>query len=130
MIEQPTQRNADAHNETAEPTPSFRLLRRNGLRLTAAERQSGWLWHGYLLPGRMTMFTGQWKLGKTTLVALLLSRMRSGGELAGCAVRPAKAIVVTDEIADLWDVRCEQFDIGDHVGFMAQPFRGPPLMED
>jgi hypothetical protein len=76
------------------------------------------------------MFTGQWKLGKTTLVALLLNRMASGGELAGQPVRQGKAVVVSDESIELWRLRVEQFEIGDHVGVLCRPFRGQPVREE
>jgi hypothetical protein len=42
-----------------------------------------WFWYGYLGPGKVTLLTSQWKSGKTTLLALLLARMQSGGVLAG-----------------------------------------------
>jgi hypothetical protein len=42
-----------------------------------------WLWHGYLLPGAVTLLTSQWKSGKTTLASILLSRPKGGGQLAG-----------------------------------------------
>src|SRR5438067_2210940 len=45
-----------------------------------------WLWQGYLAPGNVTLLTSQWKTGKTTLLALLLDRMKSGGVLAGLPV--------------------------------------------
>jgi AAA domain len=54
-----------------------------------------WLWHGYLGPGKITLLTSQWKSGKTTLVSLLLARLPQGGQLAGLAVAPAKAFVIS-----------------------------------
>jgi len=47
-----------------------------------------WLWGGYLAPGNVTLLTGLWRAGKTTLIAALLARMQAGGSLAGLAVRP------------------------------------------
>lgn len=35
-----------------------------------------WLWDGLLASGAMTLFTGSWKAGKSTLVSLLLGRRR------------------------------------------------------
>jgi len=53
------------HNATSNPKPalSFHLLRGESLRIAATETRTDWLWKGYLAPGCMTMFTGQWKLG-------------------------------------------------------------------
>jgi RecA-family ATPase len=63
---------------------------------TAAERLS-WLWHGYLAAGNVTLLTSQWKSGKNTLVAVLLAKLAQGGQLAGLAVRPGKAVVISEE---------------------------------
>src|SRR5205807_153532 len=42
-----------------------------------------WLWRGYLAAGAVTLLTSQWKTGKTTLTAVLLARLKAGGQLAG-----------------------------------------------
>jgi len=120
------------HNATSNPKPvlSFHLLRGESLRIAATETRTDWLWKGYLAPGCMTMFTGQWKLGKTTLVALLLSRMAAGGELAGQAVRQGKAAVISDESPELWHLRVQQCDIGNHFGLLCRPFRGQPVLQE
>ena len=54
-----------------------------------------WLWHGYLATGNVTLLTGPWKCGKTTLLAALLSRLGTGGALVGLPVAAARAVVVT-----------------------------------
>ena len=56
-----------------------------------------WLWRGYLAAGNVTLLTSQWKAGKTTLLALLLDRLRVGGLMAGLPVRAGKAVVVSEE---------------------------------
>ncbi|MFL5240782.1 MAG: AAA family ATPase [Gemmataceae bacterium] len=109
---------------------SFHVVRGQTARHTAMHKQSNWLWHGYLAPGCLTMLTGPWKLGKTTLLAALLGRMATGGEIAGQPVRPGRAVVISDESLDLWDLRLGQFDIGDHVGLLCRPFRGQPLPQE
>jgi hypothetical protein len=38
------------------------------------EGRAHWLWHGYLLPGSVTLLTSVWKAGKTTLLSVLLAR--------------------------------------------------------
>src|SRR5262245_6963620 len=85
-----------------------------------------WLWHGYLARGQITLLTGQWKIGKTALLACLLARLGTGSPLAGRDVRPGKAIVLTEEGAALWHGRCQTFGIGDHVSFAFRPFLFPP----
>ncbi len=61
-----------------------------------------WLWRGYLAPGQLTLPTSLWKSGKTTLLSILLARLKDGGELLGLPVRPARALVVSEESPVLW----------------------------
>jgi hypothetical protein len=42
-----------------------------------------WLWLGFVARGGVTLLTSQWKAGKTTLLSLLLARLKPGGSLAG-----------------------------------------------
>src|SRR2546429_9965670 len=64
-----------------------------------------WLWRGILAPGEFPLLTSQWKTGKTTLLSLLLARMKAGGSLLGLPVASASAIVVSEESALLWRQR-------------------------
>ncbi len=98
--------------------------------LTAAHRPMDWLWQGYVAPGNVTLLTSQWKLGKTTLVALLLARMRNGGRLAGLSVAPGRAVVVSEEGPQLWFHRVQKLDIGDHVCGFFRPFGGRPSPDE
>jgi hypothetical protein len=89
-----------------------------------------WLWAGYLAPGHITLLTSPWKAGKTTLLAALLARLGPGGTFAGRPVRAAKAVVVSEEGAQLWRARCNRFDFGSHVCFFCRPFRIRPSSAD
>jgi hypothetical protein len=91
-----------------------------------AVAQTDWLWQGFLAAGNLTLLTGSAKSGKTTLLALLLARMKAGGELAGLAVRPGKAVVVSEEPPSHWLKRSERFDFAGHVCWFCRPFRGLP----
>jgi hypothetical protein len=88
-----------------------------------------WLWHGYLARGKVTLLTSQWKSGKTTLVSVLLARLQEGGQLAGLPVAAGRAIVVSEEGIDNWNLRCRRLGLGDHIGFLCRPFRGKPTWE-
>ena len=55
----------------------FRTLRLRDLEREATP-EIDWLWQGYLAGGNLTLLTSQWKTGKTTLLALLLDRLRQG----------------------------------------------------
>lgn len=86
-----------------------------------------WLWHGYLARHHLTLFTGQWKIGKTTLLAALLARMGGGGEMAGRQVSPGRAVVITEEGLNLWLWRLNKHGIGDWTSFAFNPFVRKPL---
>jgi len=96
-----------------------------------ARRQDSyrWLWHGYLAAGNVTLLVGQWKAGKTTLLSVLLARLGAGGPLAGLAVRPGRAVVVSEEADDLWAERIERLGIGDQLHLLSRPFRGRPTAD-
>lgn len=113
----------------AAPRFSFQPLSPTQLQ-AAADPRIDWLWHGYIAAGNVTLLTSPWKAGKTTLTAALLARMQSGGELAGRAVQPGRAVVVSEESAALWAGRCEKFGIGEQVQFICRPFAGPPRPDD
>ena len=84
-----------------------------------------WLWHGYLAPGHVTLFTGIWKGGKTTLLAHLLRQFHLGGEL-GTSVETANVLVVSEEAQALWVKRREELRLGDHVHVICRPFKARP----
>jgi hypothetical protein len=83
------------HLPSSPPGDAFRLQALGGSRPLAAEMS--WLWRGYLAPGQLTLLTSLWKSGKTTLLALLLSRLKDGGELFGLSVHPARTLVLSEE---------------------------------
>jgi hypothetical protein len=89
-----------------------------------------WLWHGYLARGNVTLLTSQWKSGKTTLLSVLLSKMGSGGSLAGLAVSRGKAVVLSEEGALHWHRRSLKAPFGPHVRWLCRTFRGKPRRED
>jgi hypothetical protein len=90
---------------------------------------TGWLWEGFLARGHVTLLTSQWKSGKTTLLAILLSKFRNGGVLAGRPVTAAKAVVVSEESAGEWKKRGELLDFGNSSCFFCRPFPGKPTHE-
>jgi hypothetical protein len=111
------------------PAPRFTAVWEKDL-ATASSGQDSWLWHGYLAPGTVTLLTSQWKSGKTTLVSVLLQRLRTGGTLAGLPVRPGKAVVVSEEPHALWEERRRKLPFGPHVCWLCQPFRGKPTLPE
>src|SRR5437762_9648345 len=84
-----------------------------GNQLERDDAQLAWLWHGYLGPGQVTLLTSQWKSGKTTLLSILLGRLKTGGDLAGLRVAAAKAIVVSEESRLQWLLRHRKVDLSE-----------------
>jgi hypothetical protein len=80
------------------------------------------VWQGYLAPGCVTLLSGRWTSGKTTLAAVLLARLQSGGVLAGVPVAAGRAVLVSSEAPWHWERRHDQLHFGDQVGWMLQPF--------
>jgi len=54
------------------------------------------------------------KAGKTTLLSHVLARFNQGGQLAGLAVAPGRALVVSEEAASDWGARCRRLALGQH----------------
>src|SRR5260370_22347601 len=94
----------------------------------APEPPTSWVWEGYLASGNVTLLTSQWKLGKTTLLSVLLARLKTGGELAGLPVTAGKALVVSEESRSLWRRRQSRLDFGKSVCLLSQPFLVKPSM--
>src|ERR1051326_4980397 len=113
---------------------NFSLLTLNDLRALAAAdvtHQSStteWIWHGYVARSNTTIFTGIWKGGKTTLLALLLARRARGGELAGRAVHPGKTLVITEENPAHWNQRIHRLNI-EGAWFLPRPFNSIPTSD-
>jgi hypothetical protein len=108
--------------------PSPRPLSLADLR-AAASTEIAWLWQGYLLRGGVSLLTSQWKAGKTTLLALLLARMKRGGSLAGQAIPAGKALVLSEEDPAEWCRRSQALDLDGHVHWMCRPFLGKPTRD-
>jgi hypothetical protein len=93
---------------------------------TEAAPPHRWLWQGYLAAGAVTLLSSQWKIGKTTLVSLLLARLKAGGTLAGLPVTAGRAVVLSEESTEQWLLRSRRLDLDGHIGWFCRPFRGRP----
>jgi|GEM_PF-2696760 len=94
--------------------------------LSGTETTVQWVWDGFVARGCLTDFYAYWKAGKSTLLAVLLERMASGGELAGRTVRRGTALVVSEEPKALWAGRRDAFGLGEHVAVISRPFARRP----
>ncbi|MBI3823761.1 MAG: AAA family ATPase [Planctomycetes bacterium] len=80
-----------------------------------------WLWEGVLANGAVTLLSAPEKIGKTTLLSLLLDRLRAGGELLGRTVWPGKTILCSEENKQLWALRQPPLDFGPDLIFHEPP---------
>lgn len=76
-----------------------------------------WLWNGYIAREAITLFTGFWKAGKTTLFAHLLRDLYRGGGLVEFPI-DAPTLVISEEPSGLWAERREVLGIPDAVRFL------------
>jgi hypothetical protein len=96
---------------------------------SARVEEIDWLFDGYLAAGRVTLLTSLWKSGKTTLLSILLGRMREGGMLADRPVKPCKAMVISEESEPTWQPRLGRLNLG-HVYFVCQPYLAKPSPDE
>jgi hypothetical protein len=118
--------------QVPRPTPPGTIVLPPELTLADLDRAAApvpWLWHGYLAAGNVTLLTSQWKSGKTTLLSVLLARLAAGGELAGLALAPARAAVVSEEHPSRWHQRSRKLAFGDGHCWLCRPFRAKPRMQ-
>lgn len=90
----------------------------------------GWLWEGYLAFESITLLTSRWKTGKTTLLSALLSRLGTGGTLAGSPAVAAPALVVSEESESLWLDRGRRTPFGPDVRWVCRPFIAKPTRSE
>src|SRR5207248_11677263 len=86
---------------TSHSAPLVPILM-NRLDTPAAPSTIEWLWHGLIARGNVTLFTSQWKAGKTTLITALLQQFAAGGKFLDRSVTPTKVLVVSEESRDTW----------------------------
>ncbi len=84
-----------------------------------------WIWFGYLAAGFISLLTGLWKAGKTTLLAHVIRACGGGGDV-GSKVEPCRVLLVTEEPHGMWSRRRDDLGIGDHAHCIARPFMSKP----
>jgi hypothetical protein len=89
----------------------------NNLLVQNEPREIRWIWEGVLAERAVTLLSAAEKIGKTTLLSLLLDRRRAGGQLLGRAVYPGKTILCSEEDLLLWRVRQPPLGFGPNLTF-------------
>jgi hypothetical protein len=94
-----------------------RQLGRSNATIQLERRSIPWVWEGVIASEAITLLSAPEKVGKTTLLSLLLDRRRSGGELLGRTVYPGKSVVCSEENERLWSLRQPPLDFGAGLTF-------------
>ena len=94
-----------------------------------APSSTEWLWHGLIARQQVTLFTSQWKAGKTTLITGLLKQLAAGGKFLDRPVAAGKVLIVSEESRDVWAERVRRMPIGEHCRLLARPFPRRPTPE-
>jgi hypothetical protein len=92
---------------------------------TLQQQPIPWIWDGLVAEEAVTLLSAPEKVGKTTLLSLLLDRRRDGGQLLGRAVRPGRTILCSEENDRLWALRQPPLDFGPHLEYH-RPLGGNP----
>ena len=83
-----------------------------------------WIWPGVVAQGAVTLLTSEWKSGKSTLLSVLLSKLGTGGTLAGSTIPKCKAYVFSEESEAVWDERHARLKFVDGaIDFSCQPYQ-------
>jgi hypothetical protein len=87
-----------------------------------------WIWEGVVAEGAVTLLSAPEKVGKTTLLSLLLDRRRAGGALLGRTVHPGQTVLCSEEKDALGALRQPPLDFGPdllfHTPIGDRPSRG------
>ena len=86
-------------------------------RVQNARRAIPWIWEGVVAEEAVTLLSAPEKVGKTTLLSLLLDRRRAGGQLLGRAVSRGKTVLCSEENERLWALRQPPLDFGPDLIF-------------
>ena len=101
------------------PPKDDRPIGRTNAAVAAQSRLVPWIWEGVVAEGAVTLLSAPEKVGKTTLLSLLLDRRRAGGELLGRTVFPGRTVVCSEENDALWALRQPPLDFGPDLLFHA-----------
>ncbi len=98
-----------------------RPIGRSNTSLQQVRRSIPWIWEGVVAEEAVTLLSAPEKIGKTTLLSLLLDRRRAGGQLLGRTVYPGRTILCSEENERLWALRQPPLDFGPDLIFHHPP---------
>ncbi len=84
------------------PQKDDRPIGRSNAVVAGQRRSIPWIWEGVVAEGAVTLLSAPEKVGKTTLLSLLLDRRRAGGELLARTVYPGNTVLCSEENDAIW----------------------------
>ena len=88
-----------------------------------------WIIHGILKVGSSTLMSSAPKVGKTTWLFDMLRCIGTGEDFCGLKTRKCRAMIISEEDESTLAERCQEFGIGDHVGWFCRPFINRPTQQ-
>jgi AAA domain/Bifunctional DNA primase/polymerase, N-terminal len=89
-----------------------------------------WVWNGIIPAAHIVLLSALFKVGKSTLVSLLLKALESASAFLGLATAKCRVLIVTEESDTIWRKRIDALQIGDHVELIVMPFLVRPTHAD
>ncbi len=91
---------------------------------------TGWVWDGVLARGDISLLTGVWKSGKTTLLAGLVRALGGGGDFLGRSCARGRVVVLSEESRAHWAELHRVIPAGPHARLLSRPFPGRPTADE
>ncbi len=76
-----------------------------------------WVWPGYIAESSITLLTGQWKAGKTTLLTHLLRDVYGGSGLVDSSIEKP-ILYISEESPSMWSHRREKHNLDPRILFL------------
>lgn len=86
----------------------------------APAAEPDWVWPKYVAQGAVTLLTGLWKAGKTTLMGYVLRDLYRGGGMVDLPI-DGPVLYVSEEPEGLWSERRDRLGLSPSILFLQRP---------
>ncbi len=92
--------------------------------LSISKIDINWIWEGYIAKGKITLFSAIWKVGKSTLLYLLVKHISQTTPFMGKNTTKTNVLIITEEDEQDWVLRREMAGGMEGVWVHTYPFNG------